>query len=188
MPFVSVHIIVVGDPGADAAENAVSQEFDRIAPDIAQAVAAFVVDPPEASASHLVVAAGEENDFIAPDDPPVSPVQDGDSELVHPHVATVPQLLPVPDAEDIGSSGPMAPPVVAAVPSGRRRGLVTVMDATVVVSEFRRGGSPVGIMARLSRCAGNGEEQRNAKYLCFNDVFLLFLPYKNATIGPKTAI
>ena len=80
----------MGDSGADAAEKTVSQEFDGIAPDIDQAVAAFVVDPPESAASHLVVAAGEENDFIAPDDPAVSPIQDGNAELVHPHVTSVP--------------------------------------------------------------------------------------------------
>lgn len=188
MPFISVHVVVVGDSGADAAEKAVPQEeFDGISPDIAQAVAAFVVDPPEASASHLVVAAGEENDFIAPDDPAVSPVQDGNAELVHPHVATVPKLLPVPDAEDFGSSVPMAVPVVAAVPSGRRVVVRTVVDAVFLMMEYRRGGSPVGIMTRLSRCAGNGEEQCDAEYLCFHSVFLL-LPYKNATIGPKNAI
>jgi hypothetical protein len=89
-------------------------------------------------------------------------------------VATVPKLLPIPDAEDIGPSVPMAAPVVAAVPSGRRGLMRTVMVAVVLMTEFRRGGSPVGIMARLSRCAGNGEEQCDAEYLCFHDVFLLF--------------
>ena len=183
MPFVSVQVIIVGDAGADAAEEAVPHEqFDGISPDIAQAVAAFVVDPPEASASDLVVAAGEEDDFIAAENPAVSPIQDGNAELVHPDVTSVPKLLPIADAEDIDPlSMPMVIPVVVTVPPGRRRGRVMVRAARaafVVMTVFRRGRCPVRIMARLTRCAGNGEEQCDAEYLCFHDVFLLFCPKK----------
>jgi hypothetical protein len=178
MPFVSVQIIVVRDAGADAAEEAVPyKQFDGISPDIAQAVAAFVVDPPEASASHFVIPAGEEDDFIAADDPPVPAVQDGNAELVHPDVTSVPKLLPVTDAEDVCTpSVPMVIPVVVTVPSRGRRGRVMVRAAKaafVVMMIFRRGRCPVRIMTRLSRCAGNGEEQCDAEYLCFHDVFLL---------------
>ena len=167
MPFVSVQVIIVGDAGADAAEEAVPYEqFDGISPDIAQAVAAFVVDPPEASASDLVVAAGEEDDFIAAENPAVSPVQDGNAELVHPDVTSVPKLLPVADAEDID---PLSVPMVISVM------VRAAMAAFVMMLVFRRGRCPVGIMARLTRCADNGEEQCDAEYLCFHDVFLLFV-------------
>lgn len=183
MPFVSVQVIIVGDAGADAAEEAVPYEqFDGISPDIDQAVAAIVVDSPETSASDLVVAAGEEDDFIAAEDPAVSPVQNGNTELVYPDVTSVPKLLPVPDAEDIDPpSVPMVIPVVVTVPSGRRRGHVMVraaMAAYVMMLVFRRGRCPVRIMARLTRCADNGKEQCDAEYLCFHDVFLLFCPKK----------
>ena len=44
MPFVPVQVIIVGDAGAEAAEEAVPQEqFDGISPDIEQAVAAIVL-------------------------------------------------------------------------------------------------------------------------------------------------
>ena len=179
MPFVSVQVIIVGDAGADAAEEAIRHEqFDGVSPDMGQAVAASVVDSPEASASDLVVAGGEEDDFITAEDPAVSPVQDGNAELVHPDVTSVPKLLPVPDAEDIDPlSVPMVMSVVVTVPSGRRRGRVMVraaMAALLVMLIFRRGRCPLGIMARLTRCADNGEEQCDAEYLCFHDVFLLF--------------
>jgi hypothetical protein len=179
MPFVSVQVIIVGDAGADAAEEAVPHEqFDGISPDMDQAVAAFVVDSPEASASDLVVAGGEEDDFIAAEDPAVSPVQNGNAELVHPDVTSVPKPLHVPDAEDIDPlSVPMVTSVVVTVPSGRRRGRVMVraaMPVFVMILVFRSGRCPVRIMARLTRCADNGEEQCDAEYLCFHDVFLLF--------------
>ena len=184
MPFVSVQVIIVGDAGADAAEEAVPhKQFDGISPDIEQAVAAFVVDSPEASASDLVVAGGEEDDFIAAEDPAVSPVQDGNAELVHPDVTSVPKPLHVPDAEDIDPlSVPMVTSVVVTVPSGRRRGRVMVraaMATSVMMLVFRRGRCPVRIMARLTRCADNGEEQCDAEYLCFHDVFLLFVLKSN---------
>ena len=185
MPFVSVQVIIVGDAGANAAVQTVSHKFDGIAPDIDQSVAAFVVDPPETSASDLVVAAGKEDDFIAADDPPVSPVQDGNAELVHPDVTSVPKLLPIADAEDVDpSSVRMVIAVVMTVPSGRgwRRGRLTVrtvMAVSVLMMGFRRGRRcSVGIMTRLSRCTGNGEEQCDAEYLSFHGVFLLFCPIK----------
>jgi hypothetical protein len=178
VPFVSVQVVIVGDSGADAAVQTVPHEFDGIAPDIDQAVAAFVVDPPEASASDFVVAAGEENDFIAAEDPPVSPVQDGNAELVHPHVAAVPKLLPIPDAEDVGpSSVPMAPPVV-----------VWAVMTRVLIMVCRRGGSPVVMMARLPRRTGDGEEQCDAEYLSFHNVFLLFCPIKMQLSDQKVPI
>lgn len=166
--FVSVQVIIVGDTGADAAEEAVPHEqFDGISPDIDQAVAAFVEDPPEASASDLVVAAGEEDDLIAADDPAVSPVHDGNAELVHPDVASVPKSLPVPDAEDIDPlSVPMVIPAVVTVLSGRLRGCVmvrAVMAAYVMMLVLLSRSCPVRIMARLTRCAGNGEEQCDAE-------------------------
>ena len=49
------------------------------------------------------------------------------------------------------------------------------MAAFVMMLVFRRGRRPVRIMARLTRCADNGEEQCDAEYLCFHDVFLLFV-------------
>lgn len=171
MPFVSVQVIIVGDAGADAAEEAVRHEqFDGISPDMDQAVAASVVDSPEASASDLVVAGGEEDDFIASDDPAVSPVQDGNAELVHPDVTSVPKPLHVPDAEDVDSlSVPMAISVVVRA----------AMAAFVMLPVFRRGRRPLRIMARLARCADNGEEQCDGEYLCFHDVFLLFVLKSN---------
>ena len=162
MPLVPVDIIVVDDAGADAAEQAVTHQFDGIAPDVAQTVAARGINPPEASASHHVVAVGQENDFITPDDPVVPPVHDGNTELIHSHIATVPKLLPIPDAKDID---PFSVPMVVAVvtvPRGRRGCIVmtAVRTTGVVVPDFVRCWSLGGIMMGLPRCAYNGEEQR----------------------------
>jgi hypothetical protein len=88
--LVPVHVIVVDDPGPDAAEQPVPHEFDGISPDIAQAVAVFGIDPPETAASHFVVAAGEEDDFFTAQNPLVPPVEDGNAELVDSDMASVP--------------------------------------------------------------------------------------------------
>ena len=86
----------------------------------------------------------------------------------------------------------MVIPVVVAVPSGRgRRGRFTVRTVMAVPGLMmgRRGRRcSVGIMTRLSRCAGNGEEQCDAEYLSFHDVFLLFCPIKMQLSDQKKPI
>ena len=159
-PLVPVQVIPVDVSGADAAEQAVPHEFDRIAPDIAQTVAERGIDPPETSASHQVVAAGQEDHFLSPHNPVVPPVHDGNAELVHPDVAAVPELLPVVDADDIDplSVPMMVTYVVAVFPAGSVL-VVTVVAAVVLMPEFLTGRIPVDVMMLLPRCAGNGEEQ-----------------------------
>ena len=161
-------------PGPYAAEQTVPHEFDGIAPDIAQAVAICGIDPPETAASHQVVAAGKEDDFLSPDDPVVPPVPDGNAELVHPYVTAVPEFLPIPDAEDIGpfSVSMMILAMMTVIPVGTVL-VMAVMVTVVLMPEFLMDGIPLMIMMRLPRSAGNAEEQCQNEKLFFHDVFLL---------------
>jgi len=175
-PLVPVQVVVMKDPGPEAAEETAAQELDGVAPDIPQAVASVGEHPPEAAVTDLIVPAGKEDHLLAFHDAVVPAVQHGDPKLVHPDVAAVPERLSVPHAQDLG-------PHVAVVP-----GQLVVMDTVIPVDavmvmpgmvpaflpvDFMAVGMAVVAMYMLPGSTDDGEEQRRNQKHSFHDVVLL---------------
>ena len=156
--LASCQIIIMDVSGADAAEQSVRHQFDDVTPDVGQTVAVGGVNPPEMTAFHQVVAGGQEDDLLSPDNPLVPPVQDRNAKLIDPYVATVPEFLPIPDAEDVCSYFGMMMNIVMMNVVMTDLVTMAVVTAVIVMPDFPRSGIPV-MMMLLPRGAGDAEEQ-----------------------------